>query len=284
MTEPLLTLEDIEKILHPLDCDVVGDGPVGVRRAVPLSQDGGPDTVTFVTRSGSAVRARLLENRSGVALVPREFTEALPGTVLVKVDDPRLAMALLLRALHPSTSASLPPGIHPRAEIRTEIVGEDLRAAAGAVVTEAVRLGNRIRLHEHATVGTTGFGFVRSVAGELVHFPQCGTVVLGDDVEIFAHANVDRAALGETVVGPGTKIDHYAHVGHNCRVGEAVLICAQAVLAGGVTVGDRCFVGVGAHIREKVTIGTDVTVGMGAVVLGDVPNGATVVGVPARVV
>jgi len=284
MTTHTLDLAALLDAVRPLSAEVVGDGEVKVRRAVPLSAEGAGDTFTFSTRSGSESHARILLNNSAVAIVPADFPGAVPGTVLLRVENPRLAVARVLRALSPDLSVTLPPGVHPRAELGAIRTGEDLRVAAGAVVTAAAILGDRVRIHENATVGTTGFGYVRGETGALEHFPHSGTAVLGDDVEVFAHANVDRAALGETYVGRGTKIDHYAHVGHNCRVGEDTLLCAQAVLAGGVTVGDRCFIGVGAHVREKVVIGNDATVGMGAVVLGDVADGATVVGVPARVV
>jgi len=282
MRDDSLSLEDILEALGTLPAEIEGDGPVTIRRAVPLSASGARDSLTFSTRSGSDIRDRILDNKSAVAIVPLAFAASVPGTVLVRVADPRLAMARVLGALRPDSSVTLPPGVHPAAVLGEAVVGEDVRIAAGAVVTGAAILGDRVRIHENATVGTTGFGYVRSETGTLEHFPHQGTAVLEDDVEVFAHANVDRAALGETRVGRGTKIDHYAHVGHNCRVGEDVLICARAVLAGGVRIGDRCFIGVGASIREKVEIGEDVTVGMGAVVLRNVAPGQTVVGVPAR--
>ncbi|MEA2748782.1 MAG: hypothetical protein QOI41_2925, partial [Myxococcales bacterium] len=110
-----------------------------------------------------------------------------------------------------------------------------------------------------------------------------GTVVIEDDVDIGAHTNVQRGTLNETRIGQGTKIDSFVHVGHNSRVGCHVVITAQAMLGGSVTIGDYAWIGPAAVIRDGgVTIGAHALVGMGAVVAKDVAPHETVLGVPAR--
>lgn len=280
---------------------VAGDGsPVAIRRMVPLDGAGDPESLTFCRGSESASRDRLVRNGSRVAIVPDDWGEPPPGVTYVRVPDPRLAAARVLERLNPeppearepavsplagvSADAKIAPGVRigPFAVVGAAEIGPGCRIAAGAFVADGSRLGAHVRIHEHATVGTIGFGFVRTAGGCLERFPQVGVAVLEDGVEVFAHANVDRGTLGETRVSAGAKIDHYAHVGHNCFVGRNTLICAHAVLAGGARVGERVFIGVGAVIREKVEVGDDAVVGANAVVIGNVPPGSTVAGVPAR--
>jgi UDP-3-O-[3-hydroxymyristoyl] glucosamine N-acyltransferase len=109
-------------------------------------------------------------------------------------------------------------------------------------------------LHAGVVIGADGFGFVRGDMG-YHKFPQIGTVVIEDDVELGANTTVDRAALGRTRIGKGTKLDNMVHVGHNCDIGERVVIAAQTGISGSVTIEDDCViggqVGFGDHIRVQ---------------------------------
>jgi len=120
------------------------------------------------------------------------------------------------------------------------------------VLYDGVVLGERVVLHAGACIGADGFGYVRDDMG-YHKFPQIGTVIIEDDVEIGAHTCVDRAALGRTRIGRGTKLDNLVHVGHNCDIGERVVIAAQTGISGSVTIEDDCViggqVGFGDHIR-----------------------------------
>jgi UDP-3-O-[3-hydroxymyristoyl] glucosamine N-acyltransferase len=162
------------------------------------------------------------------------------------------------------------------------VVGSGTVLAAHVVVGDGVRLGRRVEVHEHATVGALGFGFARRPDGSLVEFPQLGGVVVEDDVAIHVHANVDRGTLGDTVIRRGAKINRYCHVGHNVEVGEHALVGAGAIVCGGSRIGRRAFIGAGVRVRDGVSVGADAFVGIGAVVVRDVAPGTTVAGVPAR--
>lgn len=153
-----------------------------------------------------------------------------------------------------------------------------------AYVDDYVEIGERVHVHCFASIGTAPFSYTRDDAGRLVKKQRTRAAFIGDDVEIMAHANVDAGLEVPTRVGRGTKIDHYAHVGHDSQVGEDVVVCAQAFIGGFVEIGDRAYIGAQACIKPRVKIGAGAKVGMGAVVIHDVPPGATVAGCPARVI
>jgi UDP-3-O-[3-hydroxymyristoyl] glucosamine N-acyltransferase len=122
------------------------------------------------------------------------------------------------------------------------------------VLYDGVSIGSRVILHAGVCIGADGFGYVRHELG-YQKFPQVGTVVVEDDVEIGAHTCIDRAALGRTRIGRGTKLDNMVHVGHNCDIGERVVIAAQTGISGSVVIEDDAViggqVGFGDHTRVQ---------------------------------
>src|SRR5205823_7659471 len=142
---------------------------------------------------------------------------------------------------------------------------------------------DRAVLHSGCVLGADGFGFVQTGNG-YEKFPQIGRVEIGDDVEIGANSCIDRAALGVTEIGSGTKLDNMVHVAHNCRVGKHVVIAAQTGLSGGVVVEDYVVIGGQVGIGDKARIETRAVLGSGCGVLTSkiVRSGETVWGAPAR--
>ena len=136
---------------------------------------------------------------------------------------------------------------------------------------------------KNTVIGGDGFGYARNEDGTLVKMPHQGNVIIEENVEIGSNTSIDRAVVGSTVIGAGTKIDNLVHIAHGVKIGKNCLIAAGAVIGGSCEIGDNCNIWVHASIKNKVKIGNNVTVGMGAVVLKDVPDGATVVGNPARI-
>jgi UDP-3-O-[3-hydroxymyristoyl] glucosamine N-acyltransferase len=223
-------------------------------------------------------------------IVTREFVsrqENESGSAFIEVTKPKLAFALIAEILHPQKRRE--PFVHDSAAIaktadidltvfigahvsigdRSRIgagtrieasvaigdhvsIGRDCVLHPGVVVYDNVTIGDGVILHAGVCVGADGFGYVR---GDLSYhkFPQVGTVVIEDDVELGAYTCVDRAALGQTRIGRGTKLDNMVHVGHNCDIGERVVIAAQTGISGSVTIEDDCViggqVGFGDHIR-----------------------------------
>lgn len=242
---------------------------------------------------------------------------ARPGLALVRVPNPHLAFARVSALLHPARRHA--PGVSERAQVHptarvhpsatvmafavvepgAEVgarsvlypgvyvgegarVGEDCTLYPSVTVREACSVGDRVVLHASAVVGADGFGFAFDPEGPQ-HFkvPQAGVVRIEDDVEVGACTTIDRATLGETVVGRGTKIDNLVQLAHNVRVGPLTLICAQAGVSGSAELGTGVVlagqVGVVGHIR----VGDLAKVGAQSGVAHDVEDGQVVSGSPA---
>ena len=208
---------------------------------------------------------------------------------LIEVERPKLAFALVARLLHPPKHRE--PSIHQTAVIASSAdvaltvfvgphvsIGENTRIGAGTRIEagvvigddvtvgldcvlhpgvtlyDRVALGDRVILHAGVCIGADGFGYVRDDMG-YNKFPQIGTVVIEDDVELGAHTCVDRAALGRTRIGRGTKIDNLVQVGHNVDIGERVVIASQTGISGSTVIEDDAViggqVGFGDHARVQ---------------------------------
>lgn len=141
-------------------------------------------------------------------------------------------------------------------------IGRDCELFANVTVYPGVRIGDRVMVHSGAVLGSDGFGYVRDPAtGRYEKFPQVGRLEIADDVEIGANTTIDRGALDVTHIGRGAKIDNLVHVGHNCQLGEDVVIAAQTGLSGSITIeknvvlGGQVGIGEHARIEEGVMLG-----------------------------
>lgn len=142
------------------------------------------------------------------------------------------------------------------------VIGEDCEVYPNVTIYPGTQIGNRVVVHAGAVLGSDGFGYVRSSAnGAYEKFPQIGRLIIEDDVEIGANSTIDRGALETTCIGRGTKIDNLVHIGHNCQIGENVVIAAQAGFSGSIVIEDNVViggqVGIGEHSRitEGVMLG-----------------------------
>jgi UDP-3-O-[3-hydroxymyristoyl] glucosamine N-acyltransferase len=147
-------------------------------------------------------------------------------------------------------------------------VGSGCDIHARVTIYPGVVLGDGVVVQAGAVLGSTGFGYARNAeTGEYVLFPQQGSLVIEDDVEIGANTTIDRGALGETRIGRGTKIDNLVHIGHNCVIGRNVVIAAQTGMSGSSVVEDGAVLGGQVGIGEHATVGAGVILGGGAGVL-----------------
>ncbi len=200
------------------------------------------------------------------------------------VPDARYAFALAAKHLG---TARNPGSVHPTAVLGEGVtlgsgtvvgpyavigedvrVGEECRIGAHVVIHPRTTLGARVVVQAGSVLGSTGFGYARHAeTGEYLLFPQQGTLVVEDDVEIGANTTIDRGALGETRIGQGTKIDNLVHVGHNCTIGRHVVIAAQTGISGSSVIEDGAILGGQVGIGEHATVGRGVILGGGAGVL-----------------
>jgi UDP-3-O-[3-hydroxymyristoyl] glucosamine N-acyltransferase len=291
---------------------VHGDGSVRLSGVQGLDRAGPGDLAWVADRR----RAReVAESRAGALLVASE--EDAGGKPAVVVSSPTLALAAWLEILVPP--AAMPRGISKRARVhstaalgpgvsvaagatveagavvgartvlcagsyvgRDAVLGEDCYLHPNAAVLERCAIGARCILQAGAVVGSDGFGYVWDGSRHR-KIPQKGIARIEDDVEIGANAAIDRATLGETVIGRGTKIDNLVQVGHNVVVGEDSLVCGQAGIAGSCRLGRRVTLAGQAGIGDHATIedGATVTAQGGVVSRGVVPPGAVFSGMPA---
>jgi UDP-3-O-[3-hydroxymyristoyl] glucosamine N-acyltransferase len=295
-------------------------GDLEIRRVTAL-EDAGPGDLSFVThkRAMKSVAA----SRAGCLLVPLDFSldPALTNDAartLLRTADPRAAVARVIAKLHPRIEHQ--PGIHPTAIVGPgaivepgcfigplSTIGAGVRIGAGSSVGAGcsigdyvyigkrssihprvtiyrdVEIGDDVILHSGCVIGADGFGFVLS-DGIYEKFPQIGRVQIGHRVEIGANSCVDRAALGVTSIGDGTKIDNLVHVGHNCRIGRHVVIAAQTGFSGGVIVEDYAVIGGQVGVGDKARIESRAVLGSGSGVLTSkiVRAGQVMWGTPAR--
>ena len=150
------------------------------------------------------------------------------------------------------------------------------------MILSGTRIGDRTSIGPSTTIGYTGFGYVREDDGQPLLIPHSGGVVIGSDVEIGANTCIDRGTLDDTVIDDHAKIDNLVHIAHNCHIGNGAFVIATAILCGGVRIGERAWVAPNVSIREQLTVGADAIIGLASTVVKNVPDGATVVGSPAR--
>ena len=274
-----LTLSEIAK--H-LDGEVIGD-PTCLIKGVSEIQNSEPNTITFL---GNPLYGKYLINTKAAAVIV-ESSDVLDGRNGIVVQNPQLALARALSLFLESTDTT--PLIHPSSIISSNAqIGKDVNISAGVIIQDGVSigdgssigsnvvietnttigknckifsnvslyhgitLGKNVIVHSGTSIGCDGFGYVTE---NDIHekIPQTGTVIIGDNVEIGSNCAIDRATIGNTIVGEMTKIDNLVHIAHNVKIGKGCLLTAGFAIAGSSEVGDYCTfagqVGVAPHLK-----------------------------------
>jgi len=159
-------------------------------------------------------------------------------------------------------------------------IGDDCIFYSNAAIYDGTEIGNNVIVHANASVGQDGFGFATH-KGVHHKIPQIGKVILEDNVEIGAVAAVERATIGETVIGAGCKIGDMVAIGHGTKIGPGCLLVPQAGIAGSTTLGQYCVLGGQVGVSGHIKIGNMVKIGAQSGVSGNIPDGETVLGSPA---
>jgi UDP-3-O-[3-hydroxymyristoyl] glucosamine N-acyltransferase len=271
---------------------VQGDGSVVVSGVASIAS-ASPGDLVFVEDEKHLPPAL---HSQATAVIAGEFAASHSGKPLLISNHPKLAFARAARFLrstvpahghgtvHPTAvvhaSAHLAPGvvIEPHTVVEENVeIAEHSRIGAGCVIGRGVKigcecdiyprvtiyagttLGDRVIVHAGAVLGSDGFGYVRDPnTGRYEKFPQVGKLIIEDDVEIGANTTIDRGALDETRIGRGSKIDNLVHIGHNCSLGQNVIIAAQTGLSGSIIIENDVVlggqVGIGEHARIEAGV------------------------------
>lgn len=299
-------------------CEIVGGllqgDPDFEVEGIREPQEAGEHDLVFLYRPRFVDDVR--RSRSRAVILQKDFTVELPGKHCVLVDRPRLAFLRLAPCFFVLQPA--PFGIHPQALIhpgaileagvsvgafavieegarvgeetvifpqvyvgKNVIIGKQCLLYPQVVVRENCILGDRVILHSGAVIGADGFGY-EWYEGQYLKVPHVGRVVVEDDVEIGANATVDRATLGVTRIGKGSKIDNLVTVAHNVKIGHHVVIAAQSGIAGSAEIGDRVVMGGQSGVVDHGEVPEGVQVAGRGVVVSRVMKGTVVSGFPAQ--
>lgn len=277
-------------------------------------EDASPGDV--VLAAGKSYRDALRLTRAGVIVAAPDLADAVPSDAFSIIDDhPQRLFTSILDRLYPGDTRAVlrrllsgdgpPPLIEADVEIganvvigagveigRGTIIGPNVVIGAGVAIgrnciigagcsLDCTYLGNDVVLHPGVRIGQEGFGWL-DFGRTNRKVPQLGRVIIQDRVEIGANSTIDRGALGDTVIGDGTKIDNLVQIGHNCRIGRHCLIAATSGLAGGTILGDGVLLGGGVGSAGHLTIGDNSVVYARAGLSKSWPAGSKLFGSPAR--
>ncbi|HEX9159396.1 MAG TPA: UDP-3-O-(3-hydroxymyristoyl)glucosamine N-acyltransferase [Rhizomicrobium sp.] len=262
------------------------DGADGTNLVADLAdlESAGPQHLTFCTGKSDPA---LATSRAGWCFVGSDVRPGSVSPLLITCDSVQHAFAMAAAFFYPDHGAAFPEQdkpIHPSARLDENVrlapgavIGPDVEIGAGtrlgpnAVIGRGVAIGRNCEIGAHAgiafayvgdrveilpgaQIGQAGFGFAASADGH-TRIPQLGRVIVQDGVEIGACTTIDRGALGDTVIGEGTKIDNLVQIGHNSRIGRHCVIVAQTGISGSCELGDFVVLGGQAGVADHAHIG-----------------------------
>jgi UDP-3-O-[3-hydroxymyristoyl] glucosamine N-acyltransferase len=306
--------KSLAQISEYLEGELVGD-PTTKIRGVAAIEEAQPGELSFLANPRYA---HFLKTTSASAVIVAKDTSAEGiKTPLIKHSNPYFAFARAVelfagtKKVHPESVHStavlaegvkLEKGVHLGPYVVLEkgvrvkrnstvlagsFIGADSSLGEGClvypnvIIRENVQIGKKVIIHSGAVIGSDGFGYARE-KGVHRKIPQIGGVKIEDEVEIGANVTIDRAALGITRIGKGTKIDNLVQIGHNVDIGERCIIVAQVGIGGSTKIGDDAVLAGQAGLVGHINIGKQVVIGAQSGVTKDIPDGKTVFGCPAR--
>ncbi|MBI1352954.1 MAG: UDP-3-O-(3-hydroxymyristoyl)glucosamine N-acyltransferase [Acidobacteria bacterium] len=302
---------NLQDIAEKLGCELIGDGHVEITGVAGVAE-ASPSEITFLSNPRYLAGAK--STRAAAILIDRPNTD-LPCAQLIS-GNPYLDFARALElfyqpprppaGIHPTAvidpSSTVGEGasigayvtigprcslgrnavLHPHVAIYDGVtIGDDFLAHSHAVVREFCHIGDRVILQNGVLVGTDGYGFARRGDGSHHKIPQSGIVIVEDDVEIQAGTCIDRAAVGETRIRRGAKIDNLVQIGHAVEIGENNIICSQVGIAGSTTLGPNCILAGQVGVINHLNIGANVLITAKTGVGHDIPDNSKISGSPS---
>jgi UDP-3-O-[3-hydroxymyristoyl] glucosamine N-acyltransferase len=301
----------LSQIARIIGCRKTGDEDVEIVRIAPI-EEAGPGDLTFVSNR-KYIRHIKTTRASAIILGDDMPAAEIPS---LRTDEPYLAFARALEIFY--TPAQPDPGIHPTAVVAENAeIGHRVSIGAYAVIGKGCKIGDDVILHPHvvlypnvivgersaihsfviiredcrigrnvilqngAVIGSDGLGFVPTKDGTFYKIYQTGRVLIEDDVEIGANTTIDRAAVGDTIIRKGAKLDNLVQIGHGAQVGEHSILAAQVGLAGSTRLGRGVWVGGQAGFAGHMEVGDKAVITAQSGTSHDIPPGAMVSGSPA---
>lgn len=280
-------------------------------------ESAGPKALTFLSNPKYA--HFLPVSQAGAILISKDFQLNEPvNATLIRVADPYSALAQLMTMVDQLTNPQptgieepsyIAPGveipadayvgafayigagakigtgakIYPQAYVGNGVtIGEGTIIYAGAKIYRGCVIGKNCIIHSGAVIGADGFGFAPMADGTYSKIPQMGRVEIADNVEIGANTTIDRATMGHTSIGRGTKLDNLIQIAHNVEIGENTVMAAQVGIAGSAKVGSNCMVGGQVGIAGHISIGNKVNIGAQSGLHSNTPDGSVLMGTPAQ--
>lgn len=300
----------VAEIAQQIRGEVVGDGSLPIAGFAPASVARSGD-LTFAENEAFFTAAE--QSLASAIIVAGPFVSE--KKTLIRVANARVGLARALPIFFPPEQP--PAGIHPSAVIDASAsidstahigpncqigrgvkigarsilmggnhlmpdarLGEDTRLFPNVVVYPRTQIGSRVIVHAGTVIGSDGYGYVLD-EGRHRKIMQLGNVVIHDDVEIGANTAIDRGMMGSTIIGEGSKLDNLVHVAHNVVIGRHCIITGQVGFAGSTRLGDYVVIAAQSGISGHLKIGNQVTIGAKSGVMRDIPDGTTVLGIPA---
>lgn len=294
------------------DTEVCGIGGIETATAGQISFLANPKYIPFL----KTTQATAVIVPPSSAQLHYDPAEVRPGLALLVHENPYFAFLQLLTLFHPPPSPPA-PGVDPSARIGQRVtladgvhvgpncvIGDDASLGEGTIILancyvgphsvlgsecmigptvtilDGMTLGDRVRIHPGTVIGADGFGYA-PYQGKHHKIPQVGGVTIGDDVEIGACCTIDRATMGQTVIGSGSKIDNLVQIAHNVKIGEGCILVSQVGISGSTTLGHHVTLAGQVGVIGHIEIGDGATVAAQSGVARSVPAGATYFGSPA---
>ncbi|MEK6532076.1 MAG: UDP-3-O-(3-hydroxymyristoyl)glucosamine N-acyltransferase [Deltaproteobacteria bacterium] len=304
-------MKTLADIASRLNARLVGNGSTAIRDIASI-EDAGEGDITFIADRKHL--KRINETKASAVIISEGLSLDTDKNLLI-VKDPYIALADAIGLLRPKEAVET--GVHPLAHIHADArvsafasvgafavieegaeiaegaiiypfvyIGKGARVGSGAilysgvVVREGCVIGGSVIVHSNSVIGSDGFGYARDGAGYR-KIPQAGIVRIEDNCEIGACVTIDRATLGETVIGAGTKIDNLVQIAHNVRIGQNCIIVAQTGIAGSARIGDSVQLGGQCGVAGHIEVGDNCAVAAKTGVTNTIKKGSIVSGMPA---
>ena len=304
----------VTQIAAILGGTVEGNSDAQVSRLCKI-EEGQPEGLSFL--ANLKYTNYIYDTRATAVIVSKDFVPERPvGATLIRVDDPYLAFATLLKKYNEmqldkkgvdpqafvSPSATIGKDcyigpfafigenvrigdgakIYPQTYVGdNSVVGDATTLFAGVRVYQNIVIGSRCIIHSGAVIGADGFGFAPTEDGSYQKIDQIGNVIIEDDVEIGANTTIDRATLGSTIIHRGVKLDNLCQIAHNVVVGQNTVMASQSAIAGSGKVGSNCIIAGQVGIVGHIEVGNHVTIAAQSGVTRSFPDNVTILGSPA---